>query len=147
MDETATIGSDCKIGPNVSIGALCKIGNGVRLSNCVLLHRVEVGPVLLLPCFVTSACTILRKSCTDACVRQNSMATPGAVQIKNYARVADSIVGWGSRLGTWSRLENHSVIGEDVFVRDEVLLNGAIVLPHKVRPCLFTNAHRCSRTA
>jgi mannose-1-phosphate guanylyltransferase len=92
VDETATIGSDCKIGPNVSIGALCKIGNGVRLSNCVLLHRVE---------------------------------------IKNYARVADSIVGWGSRLGTWSRLENHSVIGEDVFVRDEVLLNGAIVLPHK----------------
>jgi NDP-sugar pyrophosphorylase family protein len=55
------------------------------------------------------------------------------LQIKNYARVADSIVGWGSRLGTWSRLENHSVIGEDVFVRDEVLLNGAIVLPHKVR--------------
>lgn len=55
------------------------------------------------------------------------------LQIKNYARVADSIVGWGSKLGTWSRLENHSVIGEDVFVRDEVLLNGAIVLPHKVR--------------
>ncbi len=47
--------------------------------------------------------------------------------------MADSIVGWGSKLGTWSRLENHSVIGEDVFVRDEVLLNGAIVLPHKVR--------------
>lgn len=41
-------------------------------------------------------------------------------------------MGWGSKLGTWSRLENHSVIGEDVFVRDEVLLNGAIVLPHKV---------------
>lgn len=42
VDETATIGSNCKIGPNVSIGALCKIGDGVRLSNCVLLHRVEV---------------------------------------------------------------------------------------------------------
>ena len=67
------------------------------------------------------------------------------MQIKNYARVADSIVGWGSRLGTWSRLENHSVIGEDVFVRDEVLLNGAIVLPHKVRPCLFTNANNLAR--
>jgi mannose-1-phosphate guanylyltransferase len=36
------VGRGCKIGPNVSIGALCKIGDGVRLSNCVLLHRVEV---------------------------------------------------------------------------------------------------------
>ena len=35
------VGRGCKIGPNVSIGALCKIGDGVRLSNCVLLHRVE----------------------------------------------------------------------------------------------------------
>lgn len=52
--------------------------------------------------------------------------------MKNYARVADSIVGWSSKLGSWSRLENKSVIGEDVTVRDEVLLHGAIVLPHKV---------------
>ena len=46
-------------------------------------------------------------------------------------RVADSIVGWGSKLGCWSRLENLAVIGEDVHVRDELMLNGAIVLPHK----------------
>jgi hypothetical protein len=75
------------------------------------------------------------------CIWHNPTAYRAAAQIKNYARVADSIVGWGSRLGTWSRLENHSVIGEDVFVRDEVLLNGAIVLPHKVRPYLFTTAN------
>jgi NDP-sugar pyrophosphorylase family protein len=36
----------------------CEIGNGVRLSNCVILNRV---------------------------------------QIKNYARVADSILGWSSK--------------------------------------------------
>lgn len=42
VDSEATIGKDCKIGPNVSIGKLCKIGDGVRLVNCVLLHRVEV---------------------------------------------------------------------------------------------------------
>ena len=146
MDETATIGSDCKIGPNVSIGALCKIGNGVRLSNCVLLHRVEVGHSAAFMCSVSSACVTLGMDAKIVHLA-NPMAYCAAVQIKNYARVADSIVGWGSRLGTWSRLENHSVIGEDVFVRDEVLLNGAIVLPHKVRPCLFTDAHLCSRTA
>lgn len=46
VDESVTIGKGCKIGPNVSIGALCKIGDGVRLSNCVLLHRVEVGAAM-----------------------------------------------------------------------------------------------------
>ena len=46
IDPEVKVGADCKIGPNVSIGALCKIGNGVRLSNCVLLHRVEVRPPL-----------------------------------------------------------------------------------------------------
>ena len=34
-------------------------------------------------------------------------------------------------VGSWSRIENKAVIGEDVFVKDEVYLNGAIVLPHK----------------
>ena len=41
-------------------------------------------------------------------------------QVSDYARVADSIVGWGSKLGPWSRLENHAVVGEDVTVREEV---------------------------
>ena len=46
IDPEVKVGANCKIGPNVSIGALCKIGDGVRLSNCVLLHRVEVCPRL-----------------------------------------------------------------------------------------------------
>ena len=58
------------------------------------------------------------------------LAAP-SLQVHNYARVADSIVGWGSSLGKWSRLENKAVVGEDVHVRPEVFLNGVIVLPHK----------------
>jgi mannose-1-phosphate guanylyltransferase len=62
-----------------------------------------------------------------------------------------SIVGWNSKIGAWSRLENHCVLGEDVqckvnchdlyFVQnpyflftclqDELYFNGAVVLPHK----------------
>ena len=53
------------------------------------------------------------------------------LQVANYARIADSIVGWGSSLGKWTRVEFKSVIGEDVHVRPEVFLNGSIVLPHK----------------
>lgn len=39
------------------------------------------------------------------------------VTIKNFARVADSILGWSSTVGSWTRIENKSVIGEDVYVR------------------------------
>ena len=92
IDETAVIGEGCVIGPNVSIGKNCVIANGVRLTNCVLLHRVKV---------------------------------------KNYALIADSIVGWGTSVGQWSRINNKAVIGEDVFIGDEIYLNGAVVLPHK----------------
>jgi mannose-1-phosphate guanylyltransferase len=92
IDPSAKIGKDCKIGPNVAIGKECVIADGVRLSNCVLLHRVKV---------------------------------------KNYSRIADSIVGWGCSVGRWARVDNKAVLGEDVFVGDEIFLNGAIVLPHK----------------
>ncbi len=37
--------------------------------------------------------------------------------MKNYARVADSIIGWGGSVGKWARIENKSVIGEDVHVK------------------------------
>ncbi len=38
-------------------------------------------------------------------------------QVKNYARVADSIIGWGSSIGRWARIDNKSVIGEDVHIK------------------------------
>jgi carbonic anhydrase/acetyltransferase-like protein (isoleucine patch superfamily) len=31
--------------------------------------------------------------------------------------VADSIIGWGSSVGRWARIDNKSVIGEDVHVK------------------------------
>jgi NDP-sugar pyrophosphorylase family protein len=46
--------------------------------------------------------------------------------------VKDSIVGWHSSVGRWARLDNVTVLGEDVHVSDEVYVNGGSVLPHKV---------------
>jgi mannose-1-phosphate guanylyltransferase len=51
--------------------------------------------------------------------------------VKAHAYVSSSIIGWSSTVGKWARVENSSVIGEDVQVGDEVCLNGTIVLPHK----------------
>ena len=43
IDPTATIGKDCKIGPNVVIGPRCEISNGVRLSNCTIVGSTIIA--------------------------------------------------------------------------------------------------------
>lgn len=92
------------IDPTVVIGKDCKIGPDVSIGRgAVIGDGVRISNSVLLH----------------------------RVKVNNYARCADTIVGWESSLGKWSRIENKSVVGEDVHVNDEVYLNGAIVLPHK----------------
>lgn len=55
----------------------------------------------------------------------SASALPVCVQVDR------SIVGWETKVGSWCRLENHCVLGEDVQVKTELYLNGAVVLPHK----------------
>lgn len=92
------------IDPTSQIGKDCKIGPNVSIG-----QGCEIGDGVRL-----SNCVLLHR-----------------VKVKNYAHVADSILGWGTSVGRWARIENKAVIGEDVFIKDEVALNGAIVLPHK----------------
>lgn len=47
------------------------------------------------------------------------------------AWVKDSIIGWYSSVGRWARIDNITVLGEDVHVKDEIFVNGGSVLPHK----------------
>jgi len=92
LDESARVGSGCKLGPDVVVGSGCVIDDGVRLANCILLENVKV------------------------CA---------------HAVVINSIVGWGSTVGSWTRVEGVSVLGEDVHIGAELTINGARVLPHK----------------
>jgi len=41
------------------------------------------------------------------------------------------ILGWRSTVGRWARLENVTVLGDDVTIGDEIYVNGGSVLPHK----------------
>ena len=52
-------------------------------------------------------------------------------RIKAHAWMESTIVGWESTVGSWTRLENVTVLGKDVKVKDEMYLNGVRVLPHK----------------
>ncbi|KAL4428697.1 hypothetical protein ABPG77_009803 [Micractinium sp. CCAP 211/92] len=104
LAEGPHIQGDAIIDDTAKIGKDCLIGPNVAIGKFC-----EIGDGVRL-----SNCVILNR-----------------VVIKNYARVADSIIGWSSKVGSWARIENKAVIGEDVFIKDEVYLNGAIVLPHK----------------
>jgi len=52
------------------------------------------------------------------------------VVVNNCAYIDNSIIGWKTQVGKWSRIENHSIIGEEVNVHAEVSVNNTIVLPN-----------------
>lgn len=92
------------IDASATIGQGCSIGPDVSIGKgCVIGDGVRL-----------SSCVIMR-----------------GVSVMNHTKIDSSIVGWESKIGTWSRLENNCVLGEDVQCRDELHLNGAVILPHK----------------
>lgn len=99
-----TVEGNVLIDPSAKIGAGCKVGPNVCVGkDCVLGAGVRVRDAVLLQ----------------------------RVRLADHACVSDSIVGWGSSVGRWARVANKAVIGEDCHVKDEVVLNGTVVLPHK----------------
>ncbi len=78
------------VDPTAKIGPGCKIGPDVSVgAGCVIGSGVRL-----------SNCVIMR-----------------GVEINNYSKVDHCIVGWDSKIGSWSRLENTCVLGEDVAVK------------------------------
>lgn len=106
MDPSATVGENCVIGPDVVIGPRVKIEGGVRIQQSTILSDSVTPnvPSKLISIFQT---------------------------IGNYSWVSGSIVGRKCHIGSWVRIENTCVIGDDVVVKDELYLNEASVLPHK----------------
>jgi len=51
--------------------------------------------------------------------------------VRDHAWIQSSIIGWNSTVGRWTRVENITVLGDDVSIKDELYVNGASVLPHK----------------
>ncbi|XP_075795720.1 mannose-1-phosphate guanylyltransferase catalytic subunit beta isoform X2 [Pelodiscus sinensis] len=92
------------VDPSAVIGENCSIGPNVTIGAGVV---VEDGVRI-------KRCTILRGS-----------------RIRSHSWLESCIVGWRSAVGQWVRMENVTVLGEDVIVNDELYLNGANVLPHK----------------
>jgi mannose-1-phosphate guanylyltransferase len=97
-------------GGNVMVDETAKIGRNCRIGpNVVIGKNCVVGDGVRL-----QRCTLL----------------PGS-KVKDHAWIKSTIVGWNSTVGKWARLENVSVLGDDVTISDEVYVNGGSVLPHK----------------
>ncbi|KAA8593267.1 hypothetical protein FQN60_009383 [Etheostoma spectabile] len=90
--------------PTAQIGQNCTIGPNVTIGAGVV---VEDGVRI-------KRCTVLK-----------------GARVRSHSWLESCIVGWSSSVGQWVRMENVTVLGEDVIVNDELYLNGANVLPHK----------------
>eukprot|EP00871_Galdieria_phlegrea_P003532 jgi/Galph1/417/GphlegSOOS_G5151.1 len=99
---------------NVLVDPSAKIG-----SNCRLGPDVVIGK----DCTVEDGVRLIRTT-----------LLPGT-RIKSHSWISESIIGWQCTIGAWVRIENNTVLGEDVTVSDEVYVNGACVLPHKNVTC------------
>ncbi|XP_066283540.1 mannose-1-phosphate guanyltransferase beta-A-like isoform X1 [Branchiostoma lanceolatum] len=95
---------------NVLVDPSAKIGD-----NCRIGPNVTIGPDAVIEDGARiKRCTILR----------------GSV-VKSHSWLESSIIGWRSQVGRWVRMENVSVLGEDVIIGDELYINGGRILPHK----------------
>jgi len=96
------------IGP-VLIDSTAKVGKAVLGPN------VTIGP----------NCVI-----EDGVRLKNTVILEG-VRVGANSWINQSIIGWKSRIGKWVRIQNISVLGQDVHVSDELFINGGRILPHK----------------
>lgn len=99
----------CIVG-DVIVDPSAKIGN-----NCRIGPNVTIGPNVIIE--------------DGVCVKRSTILE--GARISSHSWLDSCIVGWKSHVGRWVRMENVTVLGEDVIVKDELYLNGVRVLPHK----------------
>ncbi|KAF2400922.1 mannose-1-phosphate guanyltransferase [Trichodelitschia bisporula] len=97
-------------GGNVMIDSTAKIGKNCRIGPNVTIGKgVVIGDGVRL-----QRCVLLESS-----------------KVRDHAWIKSTIVGWNSTVGRWARLENVTVLGDDVTIGDEIYVNGGSILPHK----------------
>ncbi|XP_070557694.1 mannose-1-phosphate guanyltransferase beta-A-like [Ptychodera flava] len=95
---------------NVLVDPSAKIGN-----NCRIGPNVTVGPDVVIE--------------DGVCIKRTTVLR--GTTCKSHAWIESAIIGWKCVIGQWVRMENVSVLGEDVIVKDELYVNGGRILPHK----------------
>lgn len=95
---------------NVLVDPTARIGQ-----NCRIGPNVTIGPEVVIE--------------DGVCIKRSTVLR--GARVKSHAWVNNCIIGWNSTVGQWVRMENVTVLGEDVTVKDEIYINGGRILPHK----------------
>lgn len=102
-------------------------GNENIIGNCVIDPTAKISKNALIgPDVVIGANCVVEDG-----ARLSYSTLMAGCTVGSYSWVKNSIIGWDSGVGKWCRIEGITVLGEDVNIKDEIHLNGAIVLPHK----------------
>jgi len=119
--------------PKLATSRKCKIiGNVVIDETATIMTSCVLGPNV-----VIGAHVIIGNG-----TRVQESAIFSGCKVGDGAFISNSIIGWDSRIGNWSRLEDNCVLGEDVSVPDEIFLKGTRVCPHKtVKESNYTSGH------
>ncbi|XP_072976742.1 probable mannose-1-phosphate guanylyltransferase 1 [Typha angustifolia] len=105
-----------------------KLAVGAHIVGNVLVHEsAAIGE----GCLIGPDVAIGPGSVVESGVRLSRCTVMQGVRIKRHACISSSIIGWHSTVGKWARIEDMTILGEDVHVCDEVYCNGVVVLPHK----------------
>lgn len=105
-----------------------KLANGPNIVGNVLVHNsAKIGE----GCLIGPDVAIGPDCVVEAGVRLSRCTVMRGARVKKHSCVSSSIIGWHSTVGQWARIENMTILGEDVHVSDEVYSNGGVVLPHK----------------
>ncbi|KAJ3700668.1 hypothetical protein LUZ61_004373 [Rhynchospora tenuis] len=108
--------------------ASVKLASGAHILGNVLIHD---SAVIGEGCLIGPDVSIGPGCVVEAGVRLSRCTVMRGVRIKKHACISSSIIGWHSTVGQWARVENMTILGEDVHVCDEIYSNGGVVLPHK----------------
>lgn len=92
---------------------------------------VDESAVIGEGCLIGPNVTIGPNSVINAGVRLANTTILEGVTIGANSWIKSSIIGWQSSVGKWVRMENTSVLGQDVHIADELYVNGGKILPHK----------------
>lgn len=104
LENDTSIVGNVLIDPSAKIGKDCRIGPNVVIGANVV---IEDG----------------------VCLKRSTVLSD--THIHSHCWIQSSIIGWRCKIGKWVRMENVTVLGEDVVVKDELYINGGYILPHK----------------
>jgi len=97
------------------------------VGNCVVDATAQIDPTA-----VVGPNVVVGPGCkigAGSKVTNTTLMKGSSVGKSSY--VDGSIIGWSSSIANWCRVTNLSVIAEDVQIKDNTLLIGTKVLPHK----------------